>query len=160
MALGCGKEREKERPKEKQGRDRLLHFDGLTSMHEHVDSERGAEILLESMEKAGIAHTLLLGAYETLLHGATPDFDSAAKNNELLFKLIEAHPDNLSMFVMMDGRESDPVAALKASLARGRGESRCTTASPPPIGPWPSTHLRSSPCFGFAISTGFPCSST
>jgi predicted TIM-barrel fold metal-dependent hydrolase len=102
------------------GRTALGRFDGLTSMHEHVDSERGAEILLAAMAEVGIAHTLLLGAYETLLHGAKkPDWESAARNNDLLLKLVAAHPAELSMFALLDGREADPIAALRGYLDRG-----------------------------------------
>jgi predicted TIM-barrel fold metal-dependent hydrolase/poly-gamma-glutamate capsule biosynthesis protein CapA/YwtB (metallophosphatase superfamily) len=102
------------------GRTGLLPCDDIVSMHEHVDSRQGAELLLRAMDASGIRHMNLLGCYPSLMHGArSPDFSGARENNELLAGLVADRPGRFSWFALIDGREPDPVAALQGWLERG-----------------------------------------
>jgi poly-gamma-glutamate capsule biosynthesis protein CapA/YwtB (metallophosphatase superfamily)/predicted TIM-barrel fold metal-dependent hydrolase len=101
-------------------RSELMKLDGLTSIHDHLDSERAAEMMLEAMDRTGIARMNLLGCYKSVLHShKEPDWDSKSDNNDLLLRLIEKHPERFTAFVLMDGLEPDPVAVLKDYLSRG-----------------------------------------
>ncbi len=97
-----------------------MSLPGITSIHEHVDSAEAIEILLEAMDRTGVARVNLVGAYASLLHGKkTPDWDSARALNDLVLQAAADRPERFTAFVLIDGREPDPVAALCGYLERG-----------------------------------------
>ncbi len=125
LVPSCAANGEKDATPQKQpdrfsGRDELLQFEGLTSIHDHINSEKAAELMLRAMDNAGIAKMNLLGCYESLMYGRKkPDFSGAAANNELLLRVVKKHPDRFSMFALINGLEDDPVATLIDYIERG-----------------------------------------
>lgn len=99
---------------------RLADLPGLTSIHDHVDSDEAVDRMREAMDRVGIDRMNLVGCYASILHGEkTPAWDSKAENNELLLRTVGRFPDRFTAFVLMDGSEADPVQTLEGYLARG-----------------------------------------
>jgi len=123
VSIGCGADKKPEKNEnaiQLLGRRNLVQMDGVTSFHEHIDSEAAADRMLKAMDASGIARMNLLGIYNSITYGKNqPEWESACDNNELLLKLVKAHPDRLSAFVLLNGTDPDMIPRLVDYLGRG-----------------------------------------
>ena len=142
---------------DKSGRRKLESIPGIFSIHEHIDSEKAAKMLIAAMDKTGIAKTNLLGCYESLMHGRRiADFDGAEQNNDLLMRVIKKYPDRLTAFVLLNGLEEDPVETLKGYLDQGALGVKMYNGTGNKYRNMPMTDPRLKPLFEYCDLHGIP----
>ncbi len=155
----CGKAKE-DKPKQKSSallqRSSLLRMDGIVSIHDHIDSMKAADLMIQAMDRAGISRMNLLGAYESLLHGTKPDFSTAAKNNATLLEAVRKYPKRFTAFALVDGHEPDLVEAARDYINKGVRGFKMYNGTANAYRQMPLTSKVLQPFFAFCETHGIP----
>lgn len=92
----------------------------VIDIHEHVQTERDAKLLLEAMDRYQIERTCLMASTTyTFTLDNQYGFEGHHKNNEDLIALKKKYPDRFCAFVTLDPLEEGAFEKLKAYVAKG-----------------------------------------
>ena len=157
LVAGCTGTGSTEAPRTLLGRTDLVEMQGITSMHDHVDSMESAERLVQAMDRVGLARVNLCGAYLSLLHRKKAlDWASGATNNALLMQVVERWPERYTAFALIDGMEANPLATLKEWLSRGAVGVKMYNGTSGAYRRMPLTDPRLAPVLAFCDLHGVP----
>ena len=90
----------------------------IVNVHEHIQSPAEAPKLLEAMDAAGIAHTVLVGSpKETIVgKGGFVEYD---ENNARVLTIQSTYPERFSAFVTVNPRDPDKLRKFEGYLRAG-----------------------------------------
>lgn len=92
----------------------------VIDVHEHVQTERDAKLLLEAMDRYRIERTCLMAStIYTFTLSPKYGFEGHHDNNEALLGFKEKWPDRFCSFVTIDPQEEDFLAKLQGYVKRG-----------------------------------------
>jgi len=90
----------------------------IINAHEHIQSLAQAEKFLESMDKANISKTFLLGSPKATIYGGQ-GFEDPDSNNAEILNIIHEYPDRFEALCTIDPRDIDKLEKLQDCVREG-----------------------------------------
>jgi predicted TIM-barrel fold metal-dependent hydrolase len=124
VALGCGCQEGKTpvpapAPSFAGGNVKTRRF-GVIDVHEHLQTAKDAERLIEAMDALGIRRACLQASSKyTFTLSNKYGFEGFEENNEELLRIKKLHPGRFSIFVTLDPEKEGNLERLKDYVARG-----------------------------------------
>ena len=89
-------------------------------MHEHIQSAKEADRLLQAMDRHGVAKTVLMGSsWVTITLSQRRGFSAWERNNEELLDIVERHPERFEAWVTIDPTDPEKLEKLQRWVAEG-----------------------------------------
>lgn len=99
---------------------RIVEDKRIIDVHEHVEGEESAEVLLGEMDALGIGKTILLGSpWFTISLYEKAGFTRYDENNAAIVAMANAHPDRFEAWPTVNPLDPDKLEKIKALVAQG-----------------------------------------
>ncbi len=99
---------------------RILDNQLAINAHEHIQDTRQMQIVLDAMERNGMAKTVLMGSsWFTITLQERVGFTRYDENNEELMKIAAAHPDRFEAWPTLDPEDPFKLQKIKDLINRG-----------------------------------------
>lgn len=92
----------------------------IINFHEHIESEKSVEKLLEANEALGIKHTIVVGSpKQTILFDGSKGFSDYDQNNEVILKVAQKYSEEILPFCTIYWHDNEKLNKLKDCVAKG-----------------------------------------